>query len=71
MLTPTAVATLSAVAMAADARRQAVAMEAAAVLEARAAGVSWSSIAAMLGTSKQAAAQRFTPKRATAHPRLF
>jgi hypothetical protein len=46
-----------------DARETAAANLQAAVTEAKAAGATWAQIGAVMGTTKQAAAQRFTKER--------
>ena len=74
MLTHEAIAALGNLAITADAHRAAAAALQAEVGHARAAGASWSSIGAMLGITKQAAAARFTPRATTpgsSGPRLF
>lgn len=62
MLTAEAVAELQKLAIHADRIRGAVAVQRQQVEQARARGASWSSIAAALGISRQAAQQRYGPR---------
>lgn len=59
---------LSRVDAARSSREQFEAVEAAAVREARAAGVTWKEIGALYGLSKQGAQQRFRPVAASSEP---